>query len=364
MAVMEATIMDSDFDIIGIVDDYQSIIWTERYSEAGDFEIYGNTSSSIAKYAKLGNYVRIPESDRVMIIEDIQIDESTNSNKILVRGRSLESILMRRLVWKQTIFYGNVQDGIKKLLNENVIAPEDTNRTIPNFIFLESEDPAVTSCSVESAQFTGDTLYSVFQQLLEPFNLGFKIILTDEHYIVCTLYAGVDRSYSQSDRPYVVFGQDFDNIISSKLTNNMTKYCNLALIAGEDEGSDRKTAVYTKEDTEPAGLNRYELFVDARDVSSKTDGGTLSPTDYQNQLITRGAEKLSENDYDWTFDAQIDTVKSYQFKKDYYLGDILQLIGLLDIKAKLKITSFIRCNDTRGYSAYPQFKIIDFNENS
>ena len=59
MAHMEATILDTNFNIIGIVDDYQSMIWTERYSQTGDFEIYGDVSTTIGLYPKMEYFVTI-----------------------------------------------------------------------------------------------------------------------------------------------------------------------------------------------------------------------------------------------------------------------------------------------------------------
>lgn len=360
MAHMEATILDTNFNIVGIVDDYQSMIWTERYSEAGDFELYGATNSTIAAYCKMGYFVTIPESDRAMIIESIEVSEETDkSNKILVKGRSLESILMRRIVWDQTILTGSVQNAIYKLIYDSILNPTDSNRVIPNFYFLQSTDTAITSLSFESAQFTGDTIFDAIKQFADAFEIGFKIELIDGKMIF-SLFAGKDRSYAQNVNPYVVFSDDYDNIVSSDFKNNMSNYQNVALVAGEGEGSERRKIEYYTSNTAPSGINRYETFVDARDISS--NNGEITDEEYMAELQNRGDAKLAEVEEDWSFDCQIDTQHSYQYGKDYFIGDILQLIGILGIQAQARITEFIRCTDTNGYSAYPQFKIIDVIE--
>ena len=360
MAHMEATILDTNFNIVGIVDDYQSMIWAERYSEAGDFELYGATNSTIASYCKMGYFVTIPESDRAMIIESIDVSEETDkSNKILVKGRSLESILMRRIVWDQTILTGSVQNAIYKLIYDSILSPNDINRAIPNFYFLQSTDEAITSLTFESAQFTGDTVYDAIKQFADAFEIGFKIELIDGKMIF-SLFAGKDRSYAQNVNPYVVFSDDYDNIVSSDFKNNMSNYRNVALVAGEGEGSERRKIEYYTSNTAPSGINRYETFVDARDISS--NNGEITDEEYMAELQNRGDAKLAEVEEDWSFDCQIDTQHSYQYGKDYFIGDILQLIGILGIQAQARITEFIRCTDTNGYSAYPQFKIIDLNE--
>lgn len=182
---------------------------------------------------------------------------------VTVTGRSLESILDRRIVWGQKLLSGNLQNGIKTLLNENVISPSDSNRKIPNFIFKESTDPAITKLKLE-AQYTGDNLYDVIQKICEEQGIGFKITLNDEKQFVFELYAGSDRSYDQTENPYVIFSPKFENIINSNYIESKASLKTVTLVGGEGEGADRR---YTTVGG-GSGLNRRELFTDARDISS------------------------------------------------------------------------------------------------
>ena len=358
---MEAIVYNNNFEIITVVDDYQSMIWTERYSEAGDFELYGAVNSKLAS-CSLENIVRAPGTRRAMIIENINYDIGADTNKLLVSGRSLESILYRRIIWDQTVVTGRLQDAIYKLLYENAINPSDSNRKLP-LIFERSTDPLITDCSFSSAQFTGDTLYDAIKALCDAFDIGFKIELNDNNQMVFKLYAGQNRSMTQERNPYVIFSEDFDNIISGTFKNSNAKYSNVALVAGEGEGSQRRKLSYTNESTEPSGMNRYELFVDARDISSTTDSGTLSDTEYNEQLQERGSQKLEEVAMEYSYDTQIDVVNSYIYGKDYYLGDVLQTVSTIArLQAQIRITEFIRSWENGQYNAYPQFKVISLGE--
>ena len=194
----------------------------------------------------------------------IQITSDTeDGNHVTVTGRSLESILDRRIVWGQKLLSGNLQNGIKTLLNENVISPSDSNRKIPNFIFKESIDPAITKLKLE-AQYTGDNLYDVIQKICEEQGIGFKITLNDEKQFVFELYAGSDRSYDQTENPYVIFSPKFENIINSNYIESKASLKTVTLVGGEGEGAGRR---YTTVGG-GSGLNRRELFTDARDISS------------------------------------------------------------------------------------------------
>ena len=93
---MEAWILDQNAASLAVLDTFQSFIWTDRYRGYGDFEIYMPAETSALSYLKEGNYLVTKDSDRMMIIEDIQVDtDAENGNHLIVTGRSLESILCR-----------------------------------------------------------------------------------------------------------------------------------------------------------------------------------------------------------------------------------------------------------------------------
>ena len=189
---MEFRILNKDLLDVDILDTYESMIWTDRYSRFGDFEFYIPANRQTLELLKEDYYIWHRDSEHVMIIEDRMINTDVEEgNFITVTGRSLESILDRRIIWQQTILTGNLQNGIQKLLNENIISPTEPDRKIDNFIFEASTDPKVTSLTVNT-QFTGDNLYDAIVSLCETNGIGFKVILSDDNKFVFKLYAGQD----------------------------------------------------------------------------------------------------------------------------------------------------------------------------
>lgn len=264
---MDLMVLDANLDAIKVVDQYESFIWTDRYYQSGDFELYMPMTTSILDYIKQDYYIQRRGTDRLMIIEKLLIETDTESgDHITVTGRSLESILDRRVIWGQILLTGNLQNAVELLLDDCIINPSNTNRKIPNFIFKASTDPRITALTIE-AQYTGDNLYEVIQKICEERGLGFKVTLNESKQFVFELYMGIDRSYDQTEVPYVVFSPSFDNIISSNYMESKSSLKNVALVGGEGEGSARRyTAVGNL-----IGLNRREMFVDARDISSEID---------------------------------------------------------------------------------------------
>ena len=314
---MQALIFNTSFELVKIVDEFDSFIWTDRYSSFGDFEMYLAPTEENLTYEDPstgerktieGCYILTEDSDHGMIIEDIQIDSNVESGpQLYISGRSLESILDRRIIWRTTIISGNLQKAIKQLLDGHVISPSDPKRRIENFIFEDSTDEAITSLKLSGeAQFTGDNLYDVIVSLCDIFGIGFRITLSADNKLVFKLYAGVDRSYSQTTNPYVVFSPDFENLLNSSYLSSKKNLKTITLVAGEGEGSERKTASITSDGDGGTGLNRRELYTDARDISQTVDGATISDEEYNEQLAQRGKEKLAEHVAIQSFEGESD----------------------------------------------------------
>ena len=343
-----------NFESIAVIDTYESMIWTDRYNSYGDFEIFFAMDTQLLQYLKEDYYLWLKDSEHCMIIEDIKINADTEEgNHLIVTGRSLESILERRIIWGQRIFNGNLQNGIQTMLNECIISPSIADRKISNFVFVPSADPKITSLKIDN-QYTGDCLYDVVKGLCEENNIGFKIVLTDENKFAFSLYAGVDRSYEQTENPYVVFSPNFENIINSNYYSSRASFRNVTLVAGEGEGAARRTAIVGS----ASGLDRRELFTDARDISSDTEDGTLSDAEYMAQLRTKGLKNLADHIVTTAFEGEVEVTRLFKYGEDFFIGDIVQIANEYGNEGSAYISELVISNSEEGLSIYPTFKTI------
>ena len=356
---MEVTVLNKNFESVDVIDYFESLIWTDRFNKCGDFEIYTPITTEIWNILQPDYYLWSRDSEYLMIIEDRQIETDIETgNHVTITGRSLESILMRRIIWNQTVITGNLQTGIKKLITENVINPGVADRKIANFIFEDSTDEAITKLTIESAQYTGDVLYDVITELCATFSIGFKITLNDSKQFVFKLYSGTDRSYSQSINPYVVFSPNFENIMNSKYLESSKTLKNVTLVAGEGEGSARRTSVLGS----GTGIERRELYTDARDISSNVDGGTLSDAEYMAQLKQRGTENMADYKVTKTFEGEVEATQMFSYGEDFFLGDIVQNVNEYGMEFKSRVEEIVRSQNEEGNSIYPGFTIIEDKE--
>lgn len=377
---MDAIVLNTNMEAVGIIDSYKSFIWTDRYNECGEFEMCLLTENNIPDFIRNDYYLITPESDRTMIIEKIQIKTDVDTGPtFLVSGRSLESILDRRIVWTKTSFEAtsttnastgeitvtkpNLQNGIKKLIEDAIINPTLSTRKIDNFVFEESTDEKVTSLTFE-AQYFGEDLYTIIKNLCQENNIGFKIILNENYQFVFSLYAGVDRSYDQEENPYVIFSPRFDNILNTNYLDSNESFKNVTLVGGESEtdedGEEISRDTYVVELAGfHEGMIRREIFTDANGISRNVDSeDALTEEQYQAHLRQAGIDTLIDNTTITGFEAEIDPSMMYVYSEDYFIGDIVQIEDEYGHEGTAYIAEYIMSCEESGISAYPTFITI------
>ena len=356
---MGCLLLDKNYEVVGIVEEFQSFIWTERFSKTGDFELYLAASAQAADTYKKEYYLRDDLSDDLMIIEDHEIETDPDDARFLkVTGRSLSSVLDRRIIWGQMNLSGNLQNGIRSILNSQVISPTDPNRALP-FTFKNSTDINITSIVMEDQQLYGDNVLEVIESLCETYDIGFTVKFDDDtKKYVFELVAGIDRTYDQTQRPQVIFSPDFDNLESGKYVSSIATKKTAALVGGEGEGSARKRQGVSAPGGALTGLDRREMFVDASGISSDTDDGTLTTAQYNALLTQEGKKALAENKATEVFDGTISKSSNLTFKTDYFLGDKVQMEDEYGHTSVSRITEYIRSTSDTGLEEYPTLTTI------
>lgn len=398
---MDAQILNRDFQTQCIIDGFESFIWVDRYNEPGAFELYLPVERAPLEYIVEGWYVWIRDSDRLCIIEDIQINtDAEEGPHITFNGRTLESILDRKRVYAKTTIDGNLQSGIQQLLNENVISPSDSTRKIPGLRFIWNDDPRVTKLTM-TEQYLGEDLLTIIEEQCVLNDLGFKIIYNEElGTLDFSLYYGEDRSYDQDDLPWVVFSDRYDNLIGSSYYESKKELRTAAIVVG---GDDEKLGQFTIEvvgKSEFTGLDRREMYVDASDIdipemqevdedeirqdiidqygdiysddrlereiqraiaqahAEAMAANSAAIEDYKEALRQRGYAELAQTYITEAFEGTIEASIQYIYGRDYFVGDVVQVRNEYGKEASSRITEVIRCHDVDGVSLIPTFTTL------
>lgn len=369
-----------------IIDTYSSIIWAPRYNDLGDCELV--ISATEENFKKINECKYITRTDDEMVCEikkiEIQTDEE-NGNQFIITGTDIKNILNQRIVEKQTNFNGFVEDYIRKLINDSIINPTNPDRKIKNFILANK----VGFTEKISEQVTYDYVGNKIQELCKQYGWGYKITIVNENFVF-SLYKGEDKS------DYITFSQDYDNISTTSYSKDDSNIKNIALIAGEGEGAERVTTTIG----EGKGIDRHELYIDARDVSSeidysellssypngsekiindiiyyqvngtniailiKDDAGEITKVQlcsniYIESLKHTGYEKMSAYKSVTSFTGEIIVGVNYIYKTDYNLGDIVNLVNEYGISMKARICEVLENQEENGYNMEPTFENIE-----
>jgi len=340
--------------LTAVIDRYISVIWTTRYFSDGDFELTLSPDTELLKKLEIGSFLvrdkDIETSTRfknVMRIENIEIKtDAENGNTLVLTGKSLSSIVSQRVVASQTSLRGQLREVIHLLLVENFILPKNTSRQIADFKY-EFDTSLTTTIDT---QVTGDNLGEWLSMLAEKYGFGWDVYW-DNAYIFY-LYNGTNRSRTQSAVPWVVFSPDFQNLLNTDYQYLTEQFKNVAVVAGEGEGAARSKVIVGN----GTGINRFEQWVDARDISS--NDGTISGADYIALLQARGTEALTEHINNELFDGDVDATRQYILNRDFFLGDIVQLENDYGISAQARVLEVIESEDASGTRVIPTFSAM------
>lgn len=333
---------------VAVVDTFKSLIWTKRYFNCGDFELYTPATAELLPYLVRDNYVMRDDDDSIMLIEDVHIQtDAENGNYFVIKGRSIESILMRRVFnYPRTV---KSTDYINTAISY-LFGYFTGNRSLSIIIV----DQLFRIAGDVNAQFTGVTLYDAIKSILQPLGLWFRLGIGTSLNVL-TLFL------IQRNEVNVIFSPEFDNLVNSEYSSESQNLANYAFVAGEGEGSSRIVYGVQADGTSiqhNTGINLREIYVDARDISS--NNGEIPTAEYVELLKQRGISKLTEDhSLNEVFQAEVNPVAPFKYKTDWNLGDIVTVKNEYGIEAKPRIVEVIECWDDSGYSVIPTFEELE-----
>ena len=353
---MEISVCDASFRRNRILEGWNSLVWTERHSINGDFELVSNNISEQMTMLPLGEdtdpptVVMIADSDVPMVVESHKLERPKNGPpQIVTSGRSFETVMDRRVTIR------DVTPGIKRV----EWAIEAQNAALAAYTAAKTiiEDGEATALDIipEINLLNGVSDVGVVQKYpVEPKELyawmietlalgkyGLKSIQDNEFpgEITVQTYKGVDR------RTTVVFDVALDQMEEAAYLLSKIGYKNV-MITATANGMEFSTT-----GTNPSGLARR---VDFQDLSSEV---TLPPgVDLTNLTINKGKVALADRLPTALFSGGVAASIGEGYNNTYFLGDIVKLQGEYGLSQDARVAEFVRTHDNTGVKAYPTFE--------
>lgn len=355
---MEVYILDSLYRRTEVVDRFESLIWTERFSAWGDVELHVQPTLQNRTRFTPGVLLALNESYRVMKVETTEDTVDPEGKQILkVKGRTLEAILERRLAMAaltdlttdpKWIITDQPADIARQLFHDicvlgNLDAGDIIAEIVEDSIF--PVDTISEPSDTVTYMIDPKSLYTAIKDICDAYGMGFRMVRDPNTWIIYwDVYMGSDRTTSQAVVPAVIFSPALDNVKDTTLLTTIALYRNVAYVVSP-VGNE---VVYdTDVDPSVAGFERSVLFVRADDITDP-DGPTASA-----QMVQRGREELAKNRRFIFFDGEIAQRSQYVYGVDYNVGDLVELRNDSGSVVHMQVTEQIFVSDSEGDRSFP-----------
>ena len=401
-------ILDKNFHKIHALTQYESLMWVDKYDEPGSIEIYAPPVKEIIEAAKIGNYIQSSRSEHLMIIEKLVTTyNNSDGQRLVISGRSLESILDRRVIFMDLYMrnrnlddpsdtYGadNLEDAVRQVIDVTFMHPDDPDRVVPNLRFEYSNTPtplidskgryildsngqyilgdyigddAIDIILLEDMEFNkGDNVLAIVETIVKSKHLGFKITLDETtNEFVFKLINGKDRTSNQIVNSLVEFSPTFNNLKDTTFTvDGGENYKNYIYTEGEVYKGNAPKIIETGDAT---GLERREYYTESSsahetETSNVTHEGIykekkkLSEEEYEEVLKKEGDNSFEALNIQTSMESEVEPRLQFEYGRDFFIGDIVQIKDASGNTAKSRVKEFIISHSSSGYEEYPTFE--------
>ena len=341
---MNIYVFNRNLELQGVLENFSSFIWRRRYFSSGDFELHCLLNEDSLKLLQRENIIfKSKDDSEAGYIETRQISLNSDGKElIVVKGKFITNYFNRRIIWGNENLNSTSEIAMRTLVDKQCI-----NTPVERVIINLKLDKLKGYKQTTNKSISYTNLLEAIEEISLTSNLGFRNNLDPiNKKLNFEIYEGVDRTINQKAIAPCIFSRDFENVLEQNYMDSLNNYKNVTLVAGQGVSVDRSrtTVGYG------TGLDRFEVFTDAKDIGLKKTISTPKKDDkgnyikdengntmyedievdmtfeeYQLLLKQRGNEKLTEYKEINTFDSVINTKGNNVYKIDYDLGDIVTI---------------------------------------
>lgn len=365
---MSAEIGGISVNLEAVCDSFSSLLWDVEYYSCGAFEIYIAAIPDNLNIFRTGKIVgRDDDKKHYGIIESVELKaDAENGDYLTISGRFLMCLLERRIIYPTLSFTSEktYAEIVREAVHDNCMMRGDgLVRMIPGLKLGEISGKCwenTTRLQISYANLM-EWIYKICETIGGTANIRLQSEENGGFSLIFDLSEGTDRSVLQNENQHIIFSDLYNNLLSFDYALDYSKYCNFAYILGSGEGAERKRTIFYNGDKVPQLLERYEVYVDAKDLSDEVQTNGVSTeipkNEYTAMLKQRGAENLVPITEKSESTIAVNN-RQYQYNKDYFLGDYVTVehrrFGLK--QPKIQLVGMIESFDRNGYSLTPTFK--------
>lgn len=394
----DATILDQGEVINGLT----SVLWVERYREAGEFTLTAPATSDIKAKLPLGTFISHMNTYEVMVVENHAVKEDENgTQEISITGRTMEVILEQRGIGSNMV---RVDPPVDQLV-EYALTASDTwvqgieliadhidpdNLIDDNNQFFNIEatydvgglttpfeyDPTVLPWYADATEPAGSgsnyrafkrgDVYSALMELLAVDDLGIKTIRPGPWVLpgpiglpgpwtatvfgpttAFVIHNGKNRSHK------IIFSYQNGEIESAEYLWSNKKLKTHALVQG-------KWVERLVGDVGVTGYDRRVMYVDGAFIDESFDvapaGADL--TAIKDSMDVYGAMLLAAQTNVSLIKVEVKkTPSNLAYRTDYNIGDIVRIEGNYETVSLARVVEYVEVYNQAGESGYPTLSL-------
>lgn len=337
-------IINTNFELLGIITNFESLIFTRKFYEAGTFELTINKNKNNTNKLKKDNMIIVNKDDeKVLLIEKVETTTSKGSKTLKVTGTCIKGITKRRII--ATNSYDRVTETQAENIQKHYV---EKHMTKSYYDTIRTPERDIAWMKIASSQNRGiktvwqarlTNLHDELKHISEDTGLGWKIYL--DRVNKCFWFdsvKGIDRTVNQVENPntheflsrltheqlqqytheqlqgtvkhpYIIFAEKKKNLLEGKVIDDNTNYKNVGYIAGKGENEDRIIIVKGT----ATGFDRREVLIDLNNIEEP------------DELNQEGQKKLDTYKIIQSIEGKAYQIPNMEYEKDWNLGDLVTL---------------------------------------
>lgn len=355
-----------------IINNIKSATWIERYRDPGEFTFRAKQSSGMREVLPVGTFISHIDTLEVMMVESIELDDDVeeSENEWVIKGRSLESYLRQRCVGDDIETYVLSGHRLYVTNQDYVLAFETSweqtrvlidhhlnavfnipNDETPGIIPISNQQHIGPSTTQERSVRKGN-LHTAVLDLLAIDDFGIRSVRPNaDNDDPATTELRIHNGFDLRDS--VIFSYTFGD-----LENATYFWSDQAL---KTDYFCVSTYFMLRSDSGVTDIDRRILFVDCSDIDQHyTDADVSAAGDLIGDLMdVRGQQALRAQVGTSILAADVSKTTRYQFRKDYEVGDIVQVNGNFDISTAMRVVEHVEFQDETGETGYPTLAALN-----
>lgn len=362
------TVEESKFLLDTLVEGYETLIWTERYDDPGDFVLTTAKIEDTMALLPLDSFVSLNDTEEIMKVENHLITENEDGIEILeVTGRTFEVVYEKRTTIQSvssttvsspitnpttgenagSYYYASVADcavyalNLHRFVSFRMDARDDLTPHIARLW------PGTTSGTPATKYLNRGDAYKVAINLCKEEGLGIKNKRPDAPNssgligVVTYVYEGTNKTAT------VILDTKAGHFKKAKYLFSNKNYYNAVYVASQKN----YRQVVASGASGLSGLDRHVALLEFPEI-------THTGTTVNSALDARGRTFLAKHKKTKFVEGEVSTNIPYKYKVDYSLGDLITCRGKYGSSGTMQVTEYVRIDDKTGSKEYPLLSAI------